>query len=98
MKNASLSLAFALACVAVCVGPGCISSKYKFAGKQTPPARALNVPFPPAPLDASLASVVTDGGPGSWKREAFWDEYVVALHNTGDQPLQISSATLADFE
>jgi hypothetical protein len=98
MKNASLSLAFALACVAVCVATGCISSKYKFAGKQTPPARALNVRFPPAPLDASLASVVTDGGPGSWKREAFWDEYVVALHNTGDQPLQISSATLADFE
>jgi hypothetical protein len=98
MKQASRSLACALGCLAVCLATGCVSSKYKFAGKKTPPARALNVQFPPAPLDSSLASVVTDGGPGSWKREAFWDEYVVALHNTGDQPLQISSASLVDFE
>jgi hypothetical protein len=74
-----------------------VSGNYKFAGKDTPPARALNVHFPPAPLDASLASVITDGGPGSWKREAFWDEYVVVLHNSGAQPLQIASVTLVDF-
>jgi hypothetical protein len=90
-------LGFALACVAVCAMSGCVSSKYKFAGKETPPARTLSVHFPPAPLDANLASVITYGGPGSWKREAFWDEYVVELHNTGDQPLEIASATLVDF-
>jgi hypothetical protein len=90
-------LGIAVACVAVCVLTGCVSSKYKFAGKETPPARALNIRFPPAPLDANLASVITDGAPGSWKREAFWDEYVVALHNTGDQPLQVASVTLMDF-
>jgi hypothetical protein len=75
----------------------CVSSKYKFAGKETPPPRTLSVHFPPAPLDANLASVITYGGPGSWKREAFWDEYVVELRNTGDQPLEIASATLVDF-
>jgi hypothetical protein len=96
-SRAPMPLVFALACVAVCVMTGCVSSKYKSAGKKTPPARELSVPFPPAPLDAKLASVITDGGPGSWKREAFWDEYVVAFHNTGDQPLQITSATLVDF-
>jgi len=90
-------LAIALACAAPCVLPGCVSANYKFAGKDTPPAHALNVHFPPAPLEASLASVITDGGPGSWKREAFWDEYVVTLHNTGDQPLQVASGTLVDF-
>jgi len=80
-----------------CVLTGCVSSKYKLAGKDTPPARTLNVHFPPAPLDANLASVITDGSPGSWKREAFWDEYVVVLHNTGHQPIQVASVTLVDF-
>jgi hypothetical protein len=74
-----------------------VSANYKFASKDTPPAHALNVHFPPATLEANLASVITDGGPGSWKREAFWDEYVVTLHNTGEQPLQVASVTLVDF-
>jgi hypothetical protein len=87
----------ALACAALCVLTGCVSSNYKLAGKDTPPAHALNVHFPPAPLDANLATLITDGGPGSWKLAAFWDEYVVALHNTDDQPLQVASVTLVDF-
>jgi len=86
-----------LACAALCVLTGCVSSRYKFARKDTPPAPALNVHFPPGPLDVTLASVIIDGGPGSWKREAFWDEYVVTFHNTGDQPLQVASVTLVDF-
>src|ERR1700674_4458494 len=86
-----------LACAALCVLTGCVSSKYKFARKDTPPAPALNVRFPPGPLDVTLASVIIDGGPGSWKREAFWDEYVVTFHTTGDQPLQVASVTLVDF-
>jgi hypothetical protein len=87
----------ALAVAALYVVSACVSSKYKFAGKEIPPARSLSAQFPPAPLDANLVNVITDGGPGSWKREAFWDEYVVALHNPGDQPLEVSSATLVDF-
>lgn len=89
--------AIALACAALCVLTGCVSANYRFASKDMPPARALNVHFPPAPLEANLASVITDGAPGSWKREAFWDEYVVALHNTGEQPLEVASVTLVDF-
>jgi hypothetical protein len=90
-------LAVALAGAAICLLTGCVSSKYKFASKNTPPVRALNVNFPPAPFQANLYTVITFGGPGSWKREAFWDEYVVSIHNQGDQPLQIASVTLVDF-
>jgi hypothetical protein len=89
--------AVVLACAALCVLTGCVSARYKFASKDTPPARALNVHFPPAPLDANLTNVIIDGGPGSWKREAFWDEYVVELHNSGKQPLQIAAVSLVDF-
>jgi hypothetical protein len=57
----------------------------------------LNVNFPPAPLEASLYTLIIPGGPGSWKKEAFWDEYVVTFHNSGDQPFQVASIKLVDF-
>ena len=40
---------------------------------------------------------ISFGAPGSWKREAFWDEYVVSLRNDSDQPIELSSATLSDY-
>lgn len=76
---------------------GCVATKYQLAKKDTPPAQLLGVGFPPAaPLQATLATLITYGGPGSWKREALWDEYVVELVNHGDRPLTIDSATLLD--
>ena len=76
---------------------GCISdSKYDMARDDTPRAQLLNVAFPPAPLQAALTTLIIYGGPGSWKREALWDEYVVTLHNPGDQPLTVSTAVLVD--
>ena len=76
---------------------GCVSTKYKLAKKDTPPAKLLNIAFPPAaPLQATLATLIVYRGPGSWKREALWDEYVVELVNGGDRPLIIDSATLLD--
>jgi hypothetical protein len=57
----------------------------------------LNVAFGPAPLGARLNSVITFNGPGSWKRDAFWDEYVVTLHNPGAQPIAVTAVGLTDF-
>ena len=82
---------------ALCLVTGCVSSKYKRPDKNTPPIQPLNVKFPPSTLDSSLYSEISDGGPGSWKREAFWDEYVVIIRNGGDQALNITSATLIDY-
>ncbi|MHB8723671.1 MAG: hypothetical protein ACYDAH_20090, partial [Steroidobacteraceae bacterium] len=75
----------------------CVSPKYKRADKNTPPLQPLNVKFPPSPLDTSLYAEISDRGPGSWKRDALWDEYLVVMHNGGDQPLNIVSATLTDY-
>jgi hypothetical protein len=89
--------AFVLAALVLCLTSACVSSKYKRADKSIPPAKALNVKFPPAVLNASLYTEISDGAPGSWKRETYWDEYVVTMHNGGDQPLEITSATLTDY-
>ncbi len=76
---------------------GCTSAtNYQMARDDTPRAQMLNIPFPVAPVQATLATVIVYGGPGSWKREALWDEYVVTLRNPGDQPLMVVSAELMD--
>jgi len=76
---------------------GCVSTKYKMASKQTPPPVGLDRPFPAqAPLAASLRTLIIYKGPGSWKRQAYWDEYVLTLKNAGDQPLTIDSGRLID--
>ena len=76
---------------------GCVSGKYRLARKNTPPPSLLNVAFAPARLAATLNTVITYRGPGSWKREAFWDEYVVTLHNPDTEPLAITAVHLVDF-
>ena len=87
-----------VAAVLCCQG-GCVATKYKLAKKNTPPVQLLNVAFPPtAPLQPTLAALITDGGPGSWKREALWDEYVVTLQNNGERPVTIDSTTLTDSD
>lgn len=85
----SLSIAF--------FNAGCVSNQYKKAKESTPPPVWLNVAFPPAQLEAMLNSVITFNGPGSWKRDAFWDEYVVTLRNPGNQFLIVISADLIDY-
>ena len=81
----------------LCLVSACVSPKYQRADKKTAPTQPLNVNFPSSMLDASLYSEISDGAPGSWKREAFWDEYVLIVHNTGDRAVDISSASLMDY-
>ena len=76
---------------------GCVSNKYKDPRKGTPAPELLNVAFAPSALDAVLTTLITYNGPGSWKRNAFWDEYVVTLHNPGSQPLTVTSSSLMDY-
>ncbi len=89
--------ALVLAAMSICLLAACVSPKYKRADKNVAPV-PLNVKFPSAPLEASLSTEISDGGPGSWKREAFWDEYVVTVENHGDQALNVTSETLTDYE
>jgi hypothetical protein len=74
----------------------CVSTKYKMAPENTPPPRLLNLAATQPPLQVALNMVIIYQGPGSWKRAAFWDEYVVTISNQGTQPLTIASAALAD--
>jgi hypothetical protein len=76
---------------------GCVATKYEKAAQDTPPPVPLNLVAAQPPIGVALRSVIVYNGPGSWKREALWDEYVVTIHNQGAQPLTIAAAALVDF-
>jgi hypothetical protein len=85
-----------LAAVLCCQG-SCVSTRYKLAKKNTPPVQVLGIAFPSSlQLQPALAALIIYGGPGSWKREALWDEYVLTIQNSGEQAVIVDSATLTD--
>lgn len=74
---------------------GCISAKYKMAKpNETAPAVTLNLTSKNSFVEASLDTVIAFQGPGSWKREAYWDEYVITVKNKIGKPLTVESASL----
>jgi hypothetical protein len=76
---------------------GCVSARYKAAPKDTLPATVLNLTAAQPPIEAVVHSVIVYRGPGSWKRDAYWDEYVVSIVNHGAELLVVESASLTDF-
>jgi hypothetical protein len=76
---------------------GSASNNDRTAPGGTPPLVPANLATVQPPVVIVLHTIITSDGPGSWTREAFWDEYVVTLSNQGTQPLTIASAALTDF-
>ena len=91
---------FAAASAALCVLllTGCTSVRYQAAPKKTPPPVLLNLPSTVPPIEALLHTVIIYRGPGSWKRDAYWDEYVVTVANRGNALVTVESASLTDFQ
>jgi hypothetical protein len=68
------------------------------ADEGTPPPVPLNLRAEAHSVDALIDTVIIYAGPGSWKREAYWDEYILTLTNHGEHPVDLTSATLVDFQ
>lgn len=49
-----------------------------------------------ATLAAQLQWVIVRDGPGTWARNADWDEYLIAVRNTSAAPIQITGVVLFD--
>ena len=77
---------------------GCTSPKYKAAPKKTPPPVLLNLPSSEPPIEALLQTVIIYRGPGSWKLNAYWDEYLVTVANRGNALIEVDSVWLTDFQ
>jgi hypothetical protein len=79
--------------------PGCVASKkYKMVKKDAArPAAELKWTAGTETAALRLQTVIVFKGPGSWKREARWDEYGVQVTNHGTAPLVIEEAALIDL-
>ena len=76
----------------------CVSAKYKMASEDTPPPVPLNLETEAHSVDVLINTVIIFGGPGSWKREAYWDEYLLSITNHSDHPVTLTSSMLIDFQ
>ncbi len=95
IEGVPLIIALALTCaLTACV----TSKKYRLAKADTPAAQPMNLKVAVAPIELTLATLIVFKGPGSWKREARWDEYVVVVLNSGEQPVVVDSAELIDLQ
>jgi hypothetical protein len=76
---------------------GCVTSKKYKMVKEGAPVQPVVLNLTSANAELTLATVIVVKGPGSWKREARWDEYVVTLANGDEHPLMVESAELFDL-
>ena len=88
----------ALVVAGIALVQGCTMADYKTTKGAIPPPQPLNLVATQPPLEAAVHAVIVHNGPGTWKTETWWDEYVVTITNRGDAPLRLESATLLDFE
>lgn len=75
---------------------GCISSKYKVnkpKDRDTLPVLGLTAESG-RPVEARVETLIVYRSPGSWKKNAYWDEYVISVVNHSDHPLTIEAAEL----
>lgn len=75
---------------------GCVSNRYRMVKKGAVPPEPINLALATEPVGVTLSALITYHGPGSWKRDALWDEYVVTLHNPGPERITLTAASLTD--
>jgi hypothetical protein len=76
---------------------GCGTSSYKMVKTEAvQPAAPMGLTAADAGLEFSVTGLVVYGSPGAWKRQAYWDEYVVRLANHGVEPVKVEVIELAD--
>jgi hypothetical protein len=97
IKTVPLVRALLPACAGALILSGCLTTEYQASRKETAPAVALNLVSVQPPLDLALRTLIVYDGPGSWKREALWDEYVVTLRNQGTSAVTVTAAAVVDF-
>lgn len=76
---------------------GCVSRKYQAASAVGAQPRWINANLGVVPLKSKLDTVIIYQGPGSWKRSAYWDEFLITFTNESDAAITLTSASLIDY-
>lgn len=76
---------------------GCVSSKYQAASALGTRPQEMNINLDGGPVESRLDSIIVYQGPGSWKKSAYWDEFLVTFTNDSDQAVTLTAASLVDY-
>ncbi len=76
---------------------GCVSDKYRIAPAVGANPQRMDIDLGGTPVRVRLDAVIIYQGPGSWKKSAYWDEFLLTFFNGSDQPVSITSVSLADY-
>lgn len=82
--------------LAAAISGGCVSPRFQLDDPSKYPPVALQISGDSRTLPTRVETVIVPRGPGSWKRDAYWDEYVLSLHNRGGMPVTVLRAELVD--
>jgi hypothetical protein len=84
--------------IALLLLSGCVSSKYQAASALGAQPQRMDLDLGGGPvLKARLDTIIIYQGPGSWKKAAFWDEFVLTLVNESDAGIVLTAASLVDY-
>jgi hypothetical protein len=76
---------------------GCVSNKYQAASALGAEPQWMNLDLAGAPVKSRLDAIIIYQGPGSWKKSAYWDEFLVTLTNESTETVTLASAGLVDY-
>jgi len=92
------ALTVAVLLTAVLLLPGCVSSKYQAASALGDQPQRMDLDLGGGPgLKTRLDTVIIYQGPGSWKKSAYWDEFLVTIVNESEESITLTSASLVDY-
>ena len=83
-----------------CIVLSCLSSGCAFNRKLDKP-----IPLPEGEaiaaaaderLSATITAIIVRGGPGSWSKNADWDEYLLKVRATSAQPIEVTHIVVVD--
>lgn len=86
-----LGLTLTLVCVA-----GCQSSPRLVKGHAREPATPLPFAVETEGVELAVTGLIAFGRPGSWKKGAYWDEYIVSVENHRLAPIVMEELVLRD--
>jgi hypothetical protein len=96
MTNSNLNLGFFVALLfSACLISGCGGTKML---KETQPVQTTQSLAASSDdrVEAILDWVIVRDGPGTWARNADWDEYLLRVSNRSDQPIEVVQLTVID--
>jgi len=96
VKNSTFSLGSATAfLLTACLLAGCGGTKVL---KEPQPIQTTQplAAVTDQRVSATLDWVIVRGGPGTWARNADWDEYLLRVSNVSDQPLEVTRLMVVD--